>query len=125
MSISGPFFASNAGRVVQGGINDMQRDVAKAADERVEQLHRAFFRKPRPFYWTTVHAHPRGDHWVVSDEGSVVYNHWLEGTGSRNFPKTRFKGYRSFRIATQETAKRVPALAKPAAERLCRELNGS
>lgn len=125
MSVNGPFFSSGADRIVRNGVNDIQRDVARAADDRVEQLHRRFFRDPTPFYWTTVHARPRGDHWVVTDEGSVVYNHWLEGTGSRNSPVTRFPGYRSFRIATQETAKRVPELSRPALARMCRELGAS
>lgn len=124
MSISGPFFAADAAAVVARGLDNMERDVAKATDDRVEQLHKAFFREPTPFYWTTVHARPRADYWVVTDEGSVVYNHWLEGTGSRNFPRTRFRGYRSFRIATQEINKQVPLLTLSALARLCRELNG-
>lgn len=124
MSVSGPFFSANADATVRAGINDMQRAVARKADERVEQLHRKFFKRPRPFYWMTVHARPRGTDWVVTDEGSVVYNHWLEGTGSRNYPRTRFKGYRSFRIATQEIRRRVRSITKPVVKDLCRKLNG-
>lgn len=125
MSVSGPFFSPTADRIVADGARDIERDVAQSADDKVEQLHRRFFRHPRPFYWTTVHAKPRDGHHVVTDEGSVVYNHWLEGTGSRNSPKTRFPGYRSFRIATQETQRRVPELSRPALARMCRELGGS
>lgn len=124
MPVSGPFFSSEARIIVRRGIDNIQRKVAESADERVEQLHKKFFRRPRPFYWTTVHARSRADYWVVTDGGFVVYNHWLEGTGSRNFPKTRFKGYRAFRIATQETAQQVPKLAREPVKRMCRELNG-
>lgn len=124
MAVNGPFFSGDARRIVRSGVNEVQRKVAEEADARVEQLHRKFFKLPRPFYWTTVHARPRADYWVVTDGGFVVYNHWLEGTGSRNYPKTRFKGYRSFRIATQETARRARVIARPAVARMCRELNG-
>lgn len=124
MAVSGPFFSPNVDSMVRHGINDMQRAVARKADERVEALHRKFFKRPRPFYWMSVTAHPRGNDWVVTDEGSVVYNHWLEGTGSRNYPRTRFKGYRSFRIATREIARRIRPITRPVVKDLCRRLNG-
>lgn len=125
MSVNGPFFSVHADGIVRDGINAAEKDIAFEADRRVEFLHHRFFRKPTPLYWITVHPMPRDGHWVVTDEGSVVYNHWLEGTGSRNFPKTRFKGYRAFRITTREVGSRAATIAAPAIAKMCRELNGA
>ena len=47
----------------------------------------------------------------------VIYGPWLEGTGSRNYPVTRFKGYRNWRRVTQMLEK----AAKPIAEKSIRE----
>jgi hypothetical protein len=125
MSVSGPFFSPGAADIVHDGIDAAEQDIAQEADERVEFLHHRFFKRPTPLYWVTVHPMPRDGHWVVTDEGSVVYNHWLEGTGSRNSPRTRFPGYRAFRITTQEINNRATQIAAPAVAKMCRELNGT
>ncbi len=49
-------------------------------------------------------------------DGNIVYGNWLEGIGSRNFPKTRFKGYRTFRqtaVVLQREAARVAEQTLP------------
>lgn len=69
-------------------------------------------RHPTPYYETqiTIHAPQPGER-EVTDRG-VIYGHWLEGTGSRNFPVTRFKGYASFRRARQQLEPKVVELAE-------------
>lgn len=122
MPVSGPFFDARAEVIMVRGGQRIMRVVAEEADARVEILHKAFFRQPTPFYWTQVHARPRADYWVVTD-GGIVYGPWLEGTGSRN-RTTRFKGYRSFRLAAQSIRANLGAIVDPAVSELCRELNG-
>jgi hypothetical protein len=121
MPVSGPFFDYRAEVIMVRGNQRIMRTVAEEADARVEILHKAFFRMPTPFYWTRVHAEPRRDYWVVTD-GGIVYGHWLEGTGSRN-RTTRFKGYRSFRLAAQSIRNDLSRIVDPAVDELCREMN--
>lgn len=49
---------------------------------------------------------------VITDSG-IVYGTWLEGIGSRNFPKTRFKGYSIFRRTTRDVDSRAVHIALP------------
>lgn len=121
MPVSGPFFDYRAEVIMVRGNQRIMRTVAEEADARVEILHKAFFRVPTPFYWEQVHAKPRADYWVVTDD-HVVYGHWLEGTGSRN-RTTRFKGYRSFRLTAQSIRSDLRRLVDPAVDELCREMN--
>lgn len=122
VELRGPFFSPARGLIVKAGCKKIERRAAEVADARVEILHRAFFRHPTPYYWTRVSAEPRADHWVVTDHG-VVYGPWLEGTGSRN-RTTRFKGYRSFRIAAQSMQTNIDVIVDPAVTDLCVGLNG-
>lgn len=69
-----------------------------------------------------VYKHPTGyyENHIVTDrvddlsnrvwDSEVIYGNWLEGTGSRN-QTTRFKGYATFRKATQSLQKRAPSIA--------------
>lgn len=57
-------------------------------------------------YRRSIHTLRRGMQATI-DDGRVVYGPWLEGTSSRN-QTTRFRGYASFRRATQYLEKRAP-----------------
>lgn len=120
--LSGPFFAPYADLIVERHLYEMTRRVAEVGDARVEILHRAYFKDPTPYYWEQVHAKARQDHHVVTD-GGVIYGPWLEGTGERN-KTTRFKGYWSFRTATQSLKASLPVIVDPVVTDLCAELNG-
>jgi hypothetical protein len=124
MPVSGPFFSPGADTMVDAGVKRIERAVAKVAWARVQILMKAFFRNPRPFYWTQVIFRPRRDFHVVTDQ-AVVYGHWLEGTGSRN-QDTRFKGYRHFRTTTQSMRNQqtITYITDPVVTDLCRGLNG-
>lgn len=66
---------------------------------------------------------------VVAAEGESVvtsdlatYGPWLEGTGSRN-QTTRFKGYYSFRLATQELDTNAEDIAEETLKPYLEEMN--
>lgn len=122
MPVSGPFFDARAAVIMARGMFKLREAMAKAADARVEILHRAFFKRPTPYYWTQVHAEARGSVHVVTD-GGIVYGPWLEGTGSRNAPVTRFKGYRAARL-TAQSLRNAKAVTDPVVTDICREMNG-
>lgn len=88
-------------RELDNMFTDMQTDVAAHASAQVHTILNAKIRKPTPYYETQITTERQVDDLVVHDRG-VIYGPWLEGTGSRNFPVTRFKGYHAFRDA--ETA---------------------
>ncbi|MGV9803926.1 hypothetical protein ACWDTP_38425, partial [Mycobacterium sp. NPDC003449] len=46
------------------------------------------------------------------NDGGVVYGPWLEGTGSRNAPVTRFRGYATFRRVKAMIDRRAPGIAQ-------------
>jgi hypothetical protein len=100
MPVSGPFFSPNIDSVVDAYVAKIERKVSDETRRRLTDLMRKVFKHPRPWYWLHVLSKPRADYHVVTD-GGIVYGPWLEGTGSRN-RTTRFKGYRSFRLTTQQ-----------------------
>jgi hypothetical protein len=58
---------------------------------------------------------------TISD-GGVIYGPWLEGTGSRN-NSTRFKGYASFRKATQHMEKKASKTINKYMNKFIRRMN--
>lgn len=55
---------------------------------------------PTGFYESQI-VYDRSTKGVEVNDSGVIYGPWLEGTGSRN-QTTHFKGYGSFRKATQQ-----------------------
>lgn len=66
-------------------------------------------RNPTPYYETQVTIQRLSPTVMRVHDRDVVYGPWLEGTSARN-RTTRFKGYASFRRATQHTRGLVPAI---------------
>ena len=73
---------------------------AKQGLSEVQMLMDMAFRFPTPYYETQVTWDRAAGGRVIHDRG-VIYGAWLEGVGSRNFPVTRFKGYRHWRHTAQ------------------------
>lgn len=96
---------------------DYQRDVldevALSTGVAVVADMQAHFMRPRPYYWTTVDVeHTGATSRKVTDHGSVVYNFWLEGLGSRNFPVTSFRGYGVWRRQRRLGQSRAQSIAE-------------
>ena len=62
------------------------------------------------------------DRFAVVSDGGVVYGSWLEGTSSRN-QTTRFKGYKSFRLAAQNVRLKANSIAAKNIRRFVRDMN--
>lgn len=65
---------------------------------------------PTGFYESTIHMDPVSEDGVIVHDDGVIYNYWLEGYGRRNFPVTRFEGYRSAERAAIEAKARMEEL---------------
>lgn len=126
VGFKGPLF--NAGtrktamRAMKVGI---LRSVTQFAFESVSSILAASIKNPTPVYQTLITIDGRlGDRWRVTDQGGVVYNYWLEGTGSRNFPVTGFRGYHAFQRAYEMTQNRAAGMARIEVNRTIRKLGG-
>jgi hypothetical protein len=112
MELNGPLFDGIAARVAR----DMARDVEQALADQGQNMVLGrliqVIRKPTPYYWTQLEQINRRGGTEVTGE-SVIYHWWLEGVGSRNFPVTRFKGYRSFEITARALGQRAESVAEP------------
>lgn len=108
VTFHGPLFGGTARRVLQDIGDQAAVEVGNAALERVQYFLDRSIRHPTPYYETQIVQQTVGNTEVVHDRG-IVYGPWLEGTSSRN-GTTRFKGYASFRRATQATEQLAPAI---------------
>lgn len=115
INVSGPLFDGRASQAARDFTEKVKEDVASQGYADVMTNLNSSIRHPTPYYETQVTTTRHGDAIVVNDRG-IIYGPWLEGVGSRN-KTTRFKGYFSFRRATQQLRKQVKGLA----DRLLRE----
>ena len=108
---TGPLFDGRAAKQLDNACDEISRRVATlgAAVIRTE-LHRVF-RNETPYYRFQNEARKEAPGvWKIWDR-MVIYGPWLEGIGSRNFPKTRFKGYATYRRKFQEIDRRAGIIA--------------
>lgn len=108
VSISGPVLTGTAAPAMAAMVNEMQYYVASQGLANVQYNLDRSIRYPTPYYETQVTVQRQHDDWVVHDRG-VVYGPWLEGVSRRN-ATTRFKGYHSFRRATQQLSQQAPQI---------------
>lgn len=111
VTATGPLLTGAAPHVMRDFLDDATWEVGTQGLADVHQLLDASIRHPTPYYETQITVQRLARDVVVHDRG-VVYGPWLEGTGSRN-RTTRFKGYHSFRKATQQLQAEVPGLVAP------------
>lgn len=113
----GPFFdAAHTHAHVGVLMNDCVRQVAAQASAEVHHNLDTSIRHPTPYYETQINVRVVSQTQRIVNDRGVIYGHWLEGTGSRN-RTTRFKGYFSFRRATQKVNRMVRKLcANPVAK---------
>lgn len=82
-------------------------DVASAIADSAKDtwLHNldSRIRHQTPYYTTRIKKREISPTRYEIHDSSVIYGHWLEGTGSRNAPVTVFPGYWSRRDAESET----------------------
>jgi hypothetical protein len=119
--VSGPFFDGRTGHAINGAVKDMEREVAQWGFNMVHARLRRVLKHPTGYYQSFIQTERKVDSTEINDgwptSGTPVYGPWLEGTGSRNSPVTRFKGYRTFRLVAQ----RMNAQVGPKADRILRQ----
>lgn len=110
---SGPIRDGRFQRAAHQYSDDMNYAVALHGEKLVTARLNQVLKKQTPYYRTRVTVERSRGGYIVTDQG-VIYGPWLEGTGSRNYPATRFRGYSTFR--------RTKALVDRDANRIAMEL---
>lgn len=106
----GPLFDGRAEKAVADAENDAMKAVATIGASMVRSRMAAVFRKETPFYRFANVAAKDPPGWKIWDQDKTLYGWWLEGVSSRN-RTTRFKGYRTYRIITQQLRARAQTIA--------------
>ena len=123
VTLTGPVFDGRAAVASTALLGDIVAEVTAEGYALVMGHLNRSIRHPTPYYETQVTTdRPGAAEARVHDRG-VVYGPWLEGVSSRN-QTTRFKGYHSFRLATQDLERRVPDLAGAAVRRHLAAMGG-
>jgi hypothetical protein len=117
VSTSGPFFDGRTQYAVWRAEDDMEREIAQWGMNKVHARLRRVLKHPTGYYQSHIQTQRVMDWTEINDGGRIVYGPWLEGVGSRNYPVTRFKGYRTFRLVAQ----RMNAQVGPKADRILRQ----
>jgi hypothetical protein len=111
VSESGPLFGGLRDRITDQHLTRLREDLAQEAVNRIHQRLHEVLQHPTGRYESSIQTERQVADLAVTD-GGIIYGNWLEGTGSRNYPATRFRGYHTFRDIGQQ----VEAMAGPYAE---------
>lgn len=119
----GPVFDSRGPAYMTRAADEGSKEVAQYARNQIIAYLGRKFKHPTGHYLSTLEIVRDGPGWKVDGEGTV-YGRWLEGTGSMNFPATRFRGYRAFQTISNRIRTRAAAIAWPAIRPWVRRLGG-
>lgn len=122
-SHAGPVFDARGPHYMTRAADDGSEEVAYYVQRRHHRVLRAATRVWTGRYAATTYVAQAGPGWVYQAD-TTPYARWLEGTGSMNFPATRFRGYRKMQQVTNEVRVRVAAVAWPAIRPWVRRLGG-
>ncbi|MET0916717.1 MAG: hypothetical protein ABWY81_11025 [Jiangellaceae bacterium] len=101
VTLSGPLFDGRDEATLDAMCSAIADEVAAEGRDIVRLNSDTSFKTQTPYYVTQLQVTPAGAFARNVNDGGVIYGPWLEGVGSRNAPKTRFKGYSMFRRAAQ------------------------
>lgn len=119
VTVTGSLFGPEGRRAVQDLRDEIEYVVSWQGFAEVRQITDASFKHPTPYYEVQITNERKGDEQVIHDRG-IVYGPWLE----RGSPTTRFRGYHSFRRATQALLPKVMQLCQHVLPPFLRRLNG-
>lgn len=107
----GPLFTGKTAAALTAYADQVSYKIATYAEDQIRQRLPQVLKHPTGYYQSRITVDRSGDGYMVSD-GGVVYGPWLEGTGSRNYPVTVFRGYSTFRRTKALVDRKAPAIAQ-------------
>jgi hypothetical protein len=114
---SGPLYDGRAAVAVRRYTEELQQKLAQEAYDMIQERLPQVIRHYTGRYAKSIHTVRNSMNELTVTDYPIVYGPWLEGVGSRNFPKTRFRGYFTFRIVGQA----LEAKSTEIADRLLQE----
>ncbi len=118
----GNLFSPGEPFVTHAYLHKAQDKIAREAEKRIHILQHQYFQHPTGYYERHIVNQDMGSQHVIHDSG-IVYGPWLEGVGSMNFPRTRFKGYSIMRKTTRAIQDRAVDIALPIIKQYCEAMN--
>ncbi|MET8864669.1 hypothetical protein ABZW11_17165 [Nonomuraea sp. NPDC004580] len=112
INVDGPVLDGRAPRILDDITEAVVDDVAAQGFADIGFTLIRVLKHPTGYYQSQIRNRSLGAHTRVLYDNRVIYGNWLEGTGSRNTPVTRFEGYFTFRRVTFALRRK----AKPIAE---------
>lgn len=106
----GPMFSGKTAAAMVTYADEVSYKVATFAEDQILQRLPQVLQNPTGYYQSKITVERAGTGYRVTDQG-VVYGPWLEGTGSRNAPVTRFAGYSTFRRTKALVDRKAPGIA--------------
>jgi hypothetical protein len=106
----GPIFDGRAEAAARDFCDDFEDRYAHKVEDAVRTTGQGMFKHSTGNWARHIHTAASGGDQEVNDS-NLIYGPWLEGTGSRNAPKTRFKGYSTFRKVSQRMQREAGSYA--------------
>jgi hypothetical protein len=119
---TGPLFDGRADRKLKQMGDEIERRVAIVGASMIRSELSRVLRVETPYYRLQNEAQKTPAGWRIWDS-NVIYGNWLEGTGSRNFPKTRFKGYATYRRTFAQIEERAQVIGEYTAAEFVKGMN--
>lgn len=119
----GPLFDGRAIKALHDYEEAAVEEVARVAKTEVLSRLDAVLQHQTPHYATRIRRERVGAFTQRVDDDRVIYGNWLEGTGSRNFPRTRFRGYATFRRVGQQVDREAGRIAERVLDRYIERMN--
>lgn len=98
---TGPVFDGKAEAALDRFAKAAQDAIGQKGVDEIRARLASVLKVDRGVYESHIHTERQIDDLVVTDT-PIVYGPWLEGTGSRDAPDTRFPGYHTFRLVGQK-----------------------
>lgn len=112
IKMKGPVLDGRAPGILDDFTQTAVDEVAEQGFKDISFTLTRVLKRPTGHYQSQIRNRPIGSMARVLYDNRVIYGHWLEGTGSRNAPVTRFEGYFTFRRVAQGLKRKAPQLAQ-------------
>lgn len=98
----GNVFNGKAELVISSRVQACAKSVAEYAEEQIHNRLGQVLQHPTGAYEDRINVRGVNQYAYAVNDDNCIYGPWLEGTGSRNSPVTRFRGYSTFRLVAQD-----------------------
>jgi hypothetical protein len=123
VKVIGKVFDGRAQLIVSSGVRAAAYTIEQYAEEKLQERFSQVLVNPTGTYQSRINVRGVNQYAYSVNDDDCVYGPWLEGTGSRNSPVTKFKGYSTFRIVAAELHGAAVELADTVMEPFVVEIN--